>query len=75
MIYQEAKNVNLENAQSFQFAQHDFSQRHLYDWVPELAERIRSQRPDSMYMRVIIALSDFLQQDFDWQQSTISDQS
>jgi DMSO reductase family type II enzyme chaperone len=75
LIYQEAENTDLENAQSFQFAQHDFSQRHLYDWVPEMAERIRSQRPDSMYTRVIAVLSEFLQQDFNWQQSTISDQS
>jgi DMSO reductase family type II enzyme chaperone len=75
LIYQEAENTDLENAQSFQFAQHDFSQRHLYDWVPEMAERIRSQRPDFLYTRVIAVLSEFLQQDFNWQQSTISDQS
>jgi DMSO reductase family type II enzyme chaperone len=75
LIYQEAENTDVENAQSFQFAQHDFSQRHLYDWVPEMAERIRSQRPDSLYTRVIAVLSEFLQQDFNWQQSTISDQS
>jgi len=56
---------------SYQLAQHDFCDRHLVHWVPELAERAAAQQPNALYSRVLAALSEFLQADFAWQQSTI----
>ncbi|HJP05037.1 MAG: molecular chaperone TorD family protein [Gammaproteobacteria bacterium] len=73
LTYQEAEHAGSDDARSFQLAQHDFAERHLCNWVPELVERIRLQDPDSFYVRVIAAVSEFLQQDFEWQQSTIID--
>ena len=71
LTYQEAEHTGSDDAKSWQLGQHDFAERHLCNWVPELAERIRSQKPDSLYARVIAAISEFLLQDFEWQQSTI----
>ncbi len=70
LVYREAENAAGE-ALSFQLAQHDFAERHLVNWVPELAARIAAQNPDALYGKLIAAMSDFLQQDFAWQQSTI----
>lgn len=56
---------------SFQLAQLDFSERHLVGWVPELAARARAVQPDGLYPRLLSAVSEFLQNDFAWQQATV----
>lgn len=77
LIYRESEAAEQPdgNALSYQLAQHDFSERHLIHWVPELAERAASQQPDALYTRLLAALSEFLRTDFAWQQSTIEIQS
>ena len=60
------------DALSFQLAQSDFAERHLCNWVSELATKIIDQRPDALYGKLIAALSEFLVKDFEWQQSTIT---
>ena len=60
-----------DDALSFQLAQHDFSERHLVNWVSELAQRIVEQQPDALYGRLMVAMSEFLVKDFEWQRSTI----
>jgi len=59
------------DAISFQLAQSDFAERHLCNWVSELAEKILQQQPDAIYGRLIAAMSEFLVKDYEWQQSTI----
>ena len=72
LCFQEAEAAEAEgDAVSFQLAQSDFAERHLCNWVSDLAVRIIEQRPESIYARLIPALSEFLVKDFDWQQSTI----
>ena len=72
LCYQEADAVaNDADALSAQLAQHDFAERHLVNWVSELAERIIGQQPDALYGRLIAAMSEFLVKDFEWQLSTI----
>lgn len=60
------------DALSFQLAQSDFAERHLCNWVSELATKIVEQQPEALYGKLIAALSEFLVKDFEWQQSTIS---
>jgi TorA maturation chaperone TorD len=60
-----------DEALSFQLAQHDFAERHLVNWVSELAQRIVEQQPDALYGRLMVAMSEFLVKDFEWQRSTI----
>jgi len=62
---------NHADAISFQLAQSDFAERHLCNWVSELAEKVLQQQPDALYGRLIAAMSEFLVKDFEWQQSTI----
>ncbi|MGI9291909.1 MAG: molecular chaperone TorD family protein [Gammaproteobacteria bacterium] len=72
LCFQEADSVlNNSDALSAQFAQRDFAERHLVNWVSELAERIIEQQPDALYGKLIAALSEFLVKDFEWQESTI----
>ena len=68
LVYQETQ---AEDALSFQLAQHDFAERHLVSWAPELTDRVSGQQPDAIYGKLLAALSDFLRKDFAWQQSTI----
>jgi DMSO reductase family type II enzyme chaperone len=73
LTFKEVEQEGTEDAASFQLAQHDFAERHLCNWVPELAERVHNKFPDSFYVRVIAAISEFVQKDFEWQQSTIAE--
>ena len=56
---------------SFQFAQIDFSERHLVRWVPEFARDVAATAEHSMYSRVIPIINDFLMADFAWQGKTV----
>lgn len=73
LCYQEAEQSLADKGDplSFQLAQHDFAERHLINWVSELAQEVAAQQPNSLYARLTAALSEFLVQDFEWQQSTI----
>ena len=59
------------DALSFQLAQHDFAERHIVNWVPELAARVAELAPDSRYARLLAEMGKFVVQDFEWQRSTI----
>jgi len=65
------KNEDIADAVSYQLAQSDFAERHLCNWVSELAEKILQQQPDVLYGRLFAAMSQFLVKDYEWQQSTI----
>lgn len=73
LVYQEAQAADAATADclSFQLAQHDFAERHLVSWVSELAEKVLSQQPQSLYGRLMAAMSECLVKDFEWQRSTI----
>jgi DMSO reductase family type II enzyme chaperone len=58
---------------SYQLAQFDFAERHLCDWVPELATKVLQQNADGLYGRLLGALSEFLVKDYEWQAATIQD--
>lgn len=58
---------------SYQLAQFDFAERHLCNWVPELATKVLEQQPDALYGRLLAALSEFLVKDYEWQAATIKD--
>jgi DMSO reductase family type II enzyme chaperone len=67
----EAKESGEEvDATSFQLAQSDFAERHLCNWVSELAEKAARQS-DGIYPRVLAALTQFVVKDFEWQAGTI----
>jgi DMSO reductase family type II enzyme chaperone len=73
LCFQEVEMSNNDgDALSFQLAQSDFSERHLVNWVSGLATKIIEQQPDSIYGRLIAAMSEFLVKDFEWQAGTIS---
>lgn len=57
---------------SYQLAQVDFAERHLVSWVPRFAAEVEKHAPGSLYARVVAALQDFIEEDFDWQTTTIS---
>ena len=61
-----------EEASSYQLAQHDFAERHLCNWVSELAEKAVRQDSGGIYPRLLAALSEFVVKDFEWQAGTIS---
>jgi DMSO reductase family type II enzyme chaperone len=73
LCYREAEQCDQESGDplSFQLAQSDFSERHLVNWVSELAERVLAQQPDSLYGKLLAAMSEFLVKDYEWQASTI----
>ena len=76
LCYQEAEAAaGAGDALSFQLAQSDFAERHLCNWVSELAARVQEKQPDALYGQLIAALSEFLVKDFEWQQSTIKNES
>jgi len=56
---------------SFQLAQIDFSERHLVNWVPELANSVARIAPGSIYCRTIATIAKFLTTDHAWQSSTV----
>jgi DMSO reductase family type II enzyme chaperone len=56
---------------SWQLAQAEFSERHLHNWVSQLAGAVARLAPESFYCRVLLALQDFIARDLDWQRSTI----
>jgi DMSO reductase family type II enzyme chaperone len=70
LTYKEAEEVG-DDVLSFQLAQLDFSERHLVNWVSELASTVVEQQPDALYGKLLVALSEFLVRDFEWQRSTI----
>lgn len=73
LCYQEAEKCAAEagDALPFQLAQSDFSERHLVNWVSELAERVKKQQSGSLYASLLAAMSQFLVKDFEWQATTI----
>jgi DMSO reductase family type II enzyme chaperone len=60
-----------EDRLSWQLAQADFAERHLANWVPQLAAAVAQLAPASIYVRVLAALREFVARDLDWQQATI----
>ena len=75
LCFREAQSLEDDEANveavSYQLAQSDFAERHLCNWVSELAEKILQQQPDALYAGLIAALSEFLVKDYEWQQTTI----
>jgi DMSO reductase family type II enzyme chaperone len=57
---------------SYQLAQLDFAERHLLNWVPRFAAQVEKQAPGSLYARVVAALRTFIEEDVDWQTTTVS---
>ena len=71
LCYQEASRT--DDRLSYQLAQVDFSERHLYNWVPQLVSAVTKLQPDSFYCRVVTALSEFVSMDYAWQLSTVAE--
>ena len=57
---------------SWQLAQADFSERHLANWVPQLAAAAAQLAPGCLYSRLLAALRDFVASDLEWQAATIT---
>jgi DMSO reductase family type II enzyme chaperone len=57
---------------SWQLGQADFAERHLANWVPQLAGAVSKLAADSVYCRVLSTLRDFIVRDRQWQASTIA---
>jgi DMSO reductase family type II enzyme chaperone len=55
----------------YQLAQSDFAERHLCNWISELAEKAATQS-DGIYPRLLAALTQFVVKDFEWQTGTIN---
>jgi len=70
LCYREASAES--GAASYQLAQVDFAERHLVCWVPELAKSTARIAPDSIYLRVIYTIEQFLTADYAWQCGTIT---
>ena len=57
---------------SYQLAQLDFTQKHLINWVPKLAEQLSVlSKEDEIYAKISIELKTFLEHDLKWQEQTI----
>jgi DMSO reductase family type II enzyme chaperone len=56
---------------SWQLAQADFAERHLANWLPQLAAAAAQAAPGSFYARVLAAVRDFVLADVAWQATTI----
>jgi DMSO reductase family type II enzyme chaperone len=70
LCYGEA--TNEAEPESFQFAQLDFSERHLARWVPQFAAATVRLAGDALYGRVMTVLGEFVRADHAWQSGTIS---
>ena len=57
---------------SFQLAQHDFTEKHLNNWVPQLSKKLSILDESDIYSKIVIELSGFLLDDLGWQKETIS---
>lgn len=73
LCYREATAGSGENvdALSYQLAQLDFSTRHLVNWVPRFAQAVANDASNSLYARALAAVSGFVQNDNEWQASTV----
>jgi len=67
--------ANGRDVLSYQLGQSDFAQRHLCNWVPDLAAKVLDMNSASVYGGLLAALSEFLVADFDWQAQTIKRQN
>ena len=57
---------------SYQLGQLDFTQKHLINWVPKLAEQLSVlSKEDEIYAKISIELKTFLEHDLKWQEQTI----
>ena len=57
---------------SYQLGQLDFTQKHLLNWVPKLAEQLSVlSKEDEIYAKISIELKKFLEHDLKWQEQTI----
>ena len=57
---------------SYQLGQLDFTQKHLINWVPKLAEQLSVlSKEDEIYAKISIELKAFLEHDLKWQEQTI----
>ena len=57
---------------SYQLGQLDFTQKHLLNWVPKLAEQLSVlSKEDEIYAKISIELKTFLEHDLKWQEQTI----
>ena len=57
---------------SYQLGQLDFTQKHLLNWVPKLAEQLSVlSKEDEIYVKISIELKTFLEHDLKWQEQTI----
>jgi DMSO reductase family type II enzyme chaperone len=56
---------------SWQLAQADFAERHLANWVPQLADTVSKLAAHHFYCRVLSLLRDFIVRDLEWQASTM----
>jgi DMSO reductase family type II enzyme chaperone len=72
LCYGEATAEEEAHESPYQFAQVDFSERHLVRWVPDFAAKVAKATDDGVYRRVMAALSDFILADYGWQLGTIS---
>ncbi len=58
---------------SYQLGQFDFTQKHLINWVPKLAEQLSVlSKEDEIYAKISIELKTFLEHDLEWQEQTIT---
>ena len=58
---------------SYQLGQFDFAQKHLINWVPQLAEQLSVlSKEDEIYAKISIELKTFLEHDLEWQEQTIT---
>ncbi len=58
---------------SYQLGQLDFTQKHLINWVPKLAEQLSVlSKEDEIYAKISIELKTFLEHDLKWQEKTIT---
>ncbi|MCB1624185.1 MAG: molecular chaperone TorD family protein [Pseudomonadales bacterium] len=71
VCFRESQASREAQALPFQLAQIDFTERHLATWLPDLAARVASLAPGSVYGRAVAAVAEFVAADQAWQQTTI----
>ncbi len=62
----------LQDKLSYQLGQLDFIQKHLLNWVPQLAEKLSVLSKGEIYSKISIELKTFLEHDLKWQEKTIT---